>query len=142
MTRYMLDTNTVSYLVQKQPDVLREILRLDIATLSVSSVVVAELEHGLAKRPEATRLALAVREFLKRVDLIAWTSSTAKHYGALRSELERMGQTLDDLDLLIAAHAIEMKATLITHDKAILRTGSLGVGLKTKSWIPAFVGMT
>jgi tRNA(fMet)-specific endonuclease VapC len=40
--------------------------------------------------------------------------AAAEHYGDLRAELERRGQTIGPLDLLIAAHARSLGATLVT----------------------------
>ena len=49
---------------------------------------------GLAKRPMAKSLHLAVREFLRRVEVLPWGSAAAETYGSLHAELVSQGKTL------------------------------------------------
>lgn len=67
-----------------------------------------------AKRPKARRLHRAVREFLRRVDVLPWDSAVAEHYGVVRADLARYGKTHAPLDLLIATHALSVGAVLVT----------------------------
>ena len=127
MKRYLLDTNTVSYLIKGHPIVSQRIANVPIAALCISVITEAELHFGLAKRPEATRLHLVVEEFLKRVDVLPWESAIAKKYGTIRANLERQGKTLAPLDMLITAHALSADAVLITNDKAFNQVGGLTI---------------
>ena len=125
MIRYMLDTNTVSLLLRQHPQVLQHVLAVPMTALCLSAVTEAELQFGLAKRPAARRLAIAVRELLRRVDVLAWGRSAAARYGMLRAGLEREGRTLAPLDLLIAAHALDQRVVLVTNDRAFAMVAEL-----------------
>src|SRR5659263_224318 len=105
MRRYLLDTNMVSHLIKEHPSVVQRIVSVPMASLCISAVTEGELLFGLAKRPDAKRLHRAVREFLRRVDVLPWDSAIAEHYGAIRADMERQGKILGPRDLLIAAHA-------------------------------------
>jgi tRNA(fMet)-specific endonuclease VapC len=118
MKRYMLDTNTVSHLLKGHPAVARRVVAAPMAALCISAITEGELLFGLAKRPDAKRLHLAVREFLRRVDVLPWSSTAAEHYGIVRTRMERQGTTLAPLDSLIAAHALSIGAALVTNDRA------------------------
>ncbi len=59
-----------------------------------------------------------MEEFLAAVDVLPWTGATARRYATLRAELERRGRPLGALDLMIAAHAVERDALLVTNDRA------------------------
>lgn len=118
MKRYLLDTNTVSFLIRMQPNVVRHVANLPMATLCISAITEGELTFGLAKRPDAKRLHLSVHEFLLRVDVAPWDRAVAQRYGNLRAESERAGTILAPLDLLIAAHALALGATLVSNDRA------------------------
>lgn len=59
-----------------------------------------------------------------------WDTRAARTYGAFRADLERRGQTLAPLDLLIAAHALAVGVVLVTNDQAMLRL----TGLETEDW--------
>jgi tRNA(fMet)-specific endonuclease VapC len=118
MNRYMLDTNTVTHLIRAHPAVARRVVAAPMASLCVSAITKGELVFGLAKRPDAKRLHVVVREFLRRVDVLPWNGGIAERYGVVRAELERQGKTLAPLDLLIAAHALDAGAVLVTNDRA------------------------
>ena len=118
MTRFMLDTNTVGYLLRGQPNVARRMAAKPPERLCLSAVTEGELRYGLAKRPEAAKLLAAAQELLSAIEVLPWTRETARRYGAMRADLERHGKTLGPLDLMIAAHALECDATLATSDHA------------------------
>ena len=130
MKRYMLDTNTVSHLIKEHPSVVRRVVAAPMASLCMSAITKGELFFGLAKRPDARRLHLAVRELLRRVDVLPWDSAVAEHYGVVRASLEREGKILAPLDLLIAAHALSIGAVLVTSDRAFGQVA----GLLVEDW--------
>lgn len=130
MTLHMLDTNTVSRLLKKDPRAMQRAKDVPIASLCISAITEGELLYGLAKRPEALRLHAAVREFLRCVDVMPWDEGVAEHYARIRASLERQGKTLAPLDLLIASHAEGIGAILVTNDQAF----RLGDNLRVEDW--------
>ena len=91
--RYLLDTNTVSYVIKGNFARVRErLLKVPMAEVGISVVTEAELRFGLARRPEALKLKLAVEEFLLRVEILPWDSEAAGHYAQLRADLEGEGE--------------------------------------------------
>ena len=91
------------------------------AQVLVSSITEAELQYGLAKKPEATRLGMLLRTFLSTVQIVAFDSEAAQSYGRLRTQYEQQGLSVGTIDGLIAAHALSTDSTLITRDRALLR---------------------
>jgi tRNA(fMet)-specific endonuclease VapC len=130
MKRYMLDTNTVSFLLREHPAVMSRVLQVPMAELCISAITEGEMLFGLAKRPEATRLKRAVSEFLLRVEVSAWDSIAAAAYGSTRAELERRGKILAPLDMLIASHALSLKLVLVTNDGSFAHME----GLELEDW--------
>ncbi len=117
--RYMLDTNTASYIIKSAPIVVRDHLRnVPMAAVCISAITEAELLRGVAKKPEAKHLPLAVNEFLLRVDILPWDSAVATAYAHLRTACENEGKPLGTMDMLIAAHSVAAEAILITNDRA------------------------
>ncbi|MBC7368535.1 MAG: PIN domain-containing protein [Undibacterium sp.] len=95
-----------------------------------SSIVVAELEYGAVKSgvtSQRTRLD-ALRSTLP---LEPFTLADAAEFGRLRTLLARRGELIGPYDLLIAAQALRLGATLITHN---LREFSRVPGLKIEDW--------
>jgi tRNA(fMet)-specific endonuclease VapC len=132
MTRlYLLDTNTVSYLIKRHPQVTQHLLAVPMHSVCISTITAGELAFGLAKRPEAVALKAAVNEFLRRVEVLPWDATVAQTYGALRAQMQSKGTPLAALDMQIAAHAVHANATLVTSDHAFLHIDQLLV----ENWI-------
>jgi tRNA(fMet)-specific endonuclease VapC len=129
--RYLLDTNTCSYIIKGNvPQVRQRLLRAEMAEVGISTVTEAELRFGVARLPQARRLALAVDEFLLRVEILPWDSECARYYAELRSVVERAGQPMGNLDMMIAAQALAVDATLVTGDKVFQRVK----GVSLEDW--------
>lgn len=126
----MLDTNTVSHLVARHPAVQRRIVAVPMTALCISAVTAGELRFGLAKRPDAVGLHRAIGEFLRRVDVLPWNDAVAERCGTERADMQRRGRALAPLDMLIAAHALDVEAVLVTTDRAF----DLVAGLEVEDW--------
>ena len=128
MTRYLLDTNTASYVIRDNPPKARERLaKTPLHLVCISAITEAELRFGAASKPEATALSRRIGEFLDGIEIIPWDSPAAADYAELRARCQKDGTPLKALDMLIAAHAISLGATLVTSDQAFyqLRPGKL-----------------
>lgn len=132
--RYLLDTNMASYVIKGNVAHVRDrLVKLPMAEVGVSVITEAELRFGVAKKPEATRLGVLVEEFLLRVEILPWDSEAAKSYARIRTDLERLGEPIGNLDLMIAAHALAAHAVLVTHDRVFHRVKQL----KIEDWTKA-----
>ncbi len=132
MSLYMLDTNIVSHIIKGDIAIVRErLVAVPIHRVVVSSVTLAELRYGLAKRCFPKGLTSRVHEFLIRVKILAWDKDAAIVYGDLRATCEIAGVTLSPLDLMIAAHAQAVSAILVTGDKAF---SMIADGLTVENW--------
>jgi tRNA(fMet)-specific endonuclease VapC len=129
--RYLLDTNTVSYLITgRPPEVRRRIAGVGLEATAISVVTEAELMYGLARKAGAIKQRIALEIFLSNVVIRVWDSSVARTYGLLRAEQERKGRSLSTEDLMIAAHALSLGLILVTYDQ----TFSFVDGLRTEDW--------
>ena len=131
--RYLLDTNMASYVIKGNvPAVRARLLKVPMAEVGISVVTEAELLFGLARKPEAARLKVAVDEFLLRVEILPWDSQAAQHYAILRSALEHSGTPMGNMDMMIAAQVLAANAVLVTHDRVFHRVKHLRVEDWTK----------
>jgi tRNA(fMet)-specific endonuclease VapC len=129
--RYLLDTNVVSYFLRNQPQEVRQHMNgVGLAATAISAITEAELRYGLAKKGGGVRQRDAVEKYLSNTEILAWDSAVARIYGHLRAEQERKGKPLSSEDLMIAAHALALGLTLVTHDAAF----SFVDGLRTEDW--------
>jgi len=128
---YLLDTNIASYLVRGNfPEVRKRIIRTPVESLAVSAVTEAELRYWVLCRPNSPRTRVGVADFLARVPSLPWDSGAANVTARTRDLLKRKGRVLSTADLMIAAHALSLDLTLVTHDQAF----AFVYGLKTEDW--------
>ncbi len=131
--RYLLDTNTASYVIKGNlPRVRERLVAIPLAEIAISVVTEAELWFGVERRPDAPKLHPAVEEFLLRINKPAWDSECARQYARLRTALEAHGEPVGNLDLMIAAQALALEATLITSDRVFRRIKELNIEDWTK----------
>jgi tRNA(fMet)-specific endonuclease VapC len=126
--RYLLDTNTVSYIIKgNRPRVRERLLRVPMAEVGISVITEAELLFGAARRPDATKLKRVVEEFLLRVEVLPWDSEAAQQYARIRATLEGGGEPMGNLHLMIAAQAIASGLVLVSSDAVFRRVKSLKI---------------
>lgn len=129
--RYLLDTNTASYMIKGSvPGVRQRVASIAPSDVMISVVTEAELRFGVLRRLDATRLEVLVEEFLRFVEIKSWDSAAARHYAEIRAGVERNGQPMGNLDMMIAAHALALGAVLATSDRVFGRVK----GLKVENW--------
>ena|ERR1700691_2168995 len=131
---YLLDTNIASCIIKgNSPAVDRRLVKVPMAQLAISAVTEGELRFGAARLPHAARLHAMIEDFFLRVAILAWDSDAARQYGQVRATLEREGQPMGNLDVMIAAHALAVGAVLVTDDRAFGRIKKL----KIEDWTKA-----
>jgi tRNA(fMet)-specific endonuclease VapC len=99
--------------------------------VAVSSIVAAELWTGVSKSAQPERSKDAVLAFLAYVTVLDWPAEAAVRYGEIRARLETSGRLIGAMDLLIAAHALHEKATLVTRNLSEFRRVA---DLKVETW--------
>jgi tRNA(fMet)-specific endonuclease VapC len=117
----MLDTNTCIFAIRgarKNGKTYME-LRDKIKTqedVSISSLVLGELMHGveLSESKEENKSALA--EFLGGIQILPFEEEAAEEYGKIRADLQRKGLLIGIFDMLIAAHAKALNLILVTNN--------------------------
>ena len=129
--RYLLDTNIVSDLVRDpHGSVARRIARAGETAVCTSIVVACELRYGAAKKA-SPRLSAQLEIILEALAVLPFEADADRHYGEIRSHLERLGRPIGANDLLIAAHARSAGLRLVTRN---LDEFSRVPGLKVTTW--------
>ena len=135
--RYMLDTNTLVYVLNARPQhqaVLERFDEQDPRHLCMSSITLAELRFGM----EQSRQRGSTKKNLDRVagalTVAPFEEQAANAYGALRAQLQAAGKPIGPLDTLIAAHALSLGLILVTDNT---REFKRVPGLRVEDWIAA-----
>lgn len=87
--------------------------------VGLSAITVSELEFGAHKSGHYDTEIAAVRKILTPFEVFDYDGATCPaHHGRIRHVLEQTGQAIGAMDLLIAAHALALAATLVTNNLA------------------------
>ncbi len=129
--KFLLDTNTVSYALRGHGRVAERLLGHRPSEIGVSAITVAELRFGAHKRG-SRKLQRLIDSFLAPVVQIPFDSGAADRYGELAAELQRRGERIEMADAMIAAHALEIGVTLVTHNVRHFRRVE---GLAIEDWV-------
>jgi tRNA(fMet)-specific endonuclease VapC len=126
--RLTLDTNICSYVLRRRPVAMVErFAGLEQSHVWLSSIVAAELRFGAAKLA-SVQFSAAVEAWLAGFDVRPWPVEASRLYAAIRASLERRGQPIGGMDLLIAAHAMAEDSVLVTNNaREFLRVPGLAV---------------
>jgi tRNA(fMet)-specific endonuclease VapC len=119
MPRYMLDTDTCSFIMKRShPVVLKRLQKVPVSDVCMSVITKAELLYGVEVSPRRAQDAAALAAFLPYVDAVAFDEDAARHYADIRADLKRRGAMIGANDLFIAAHARALGLTLATNNTA------------------------
>ncbi len=129
--RYMLDANIVSDLIRNPAGRAAQRVRAAANEICVSVVVAAELRYGCAEKG-SQRLLRRVEDFLAEAPVLPFDVPADKNYGGLRAGLEAAGRSIGPNDLLIAAHASAVGATIVTANVDEFRRIA---GLNAENWL-------
>ena len=134
MPRYMLDTDTSSYIMKRSnAQVLKKLQRVLIGDVCISAISRCELMYGVevslkVRRQDQTALDL----YLRHVAVLDYPSDAALDYAAIRADLKKRGAMIGGNDLLIAAHARCLGLTLVTN---LVREFSRVQSLRVENWV-------
>jgi len=113
--KYMLDTDTCIYMIRKKSQhVLEKIKETINDGIAISSITLAELEHGVSKSGNPERNANALTQILITIEVLPFDTIAASEYGLIRTDLERKGNVIGPMDMLIAAHAKSRNLIMVT----------------------------
>jgi tRNA(fMet)-specific endonuclease VapC len=144
---YLLDTDMLIFMVrglkstrrpaqrQRAQELVEHCRQTQAAgdSVGLSAVTVSELEFGARNGGQYESEIAAVHKLLTPFDIYDYDSvGCPRHYGRIRHELETKGVTIGSMDLLIAAHAVALDATLVSNNLAHF---SRVAGLKTVNWV-------
>ena len=116
--KYLIDTNICIYIINKRPvEVIKKFKQFEPGEIGISVITVSELRYGVAKSAYQNKNEERLEEFLAPLEILTYNLMAAKVYGDIRFQLEKRGQSIGPLDLLIAAQALSQDLVLITNNE-------------------------
>ena len=131
--KYMLDTNICVGLIQQKPKgLIARLIAHPLGDVGLSIITVSELSHGAHKSAEPQKNLSALEQFLAPFEIADFDQSAADAYGKLRADLEKRGNVIGSMDMLIGAHALSLGIILVTNN---INEFSRIPNLKLEDWM-------
>ena len=132
MILFMLDSNVcIDMLRRNDRTILRHFDSCQVGEIALSSITMAELQHGVFKGNRQFADQKVLSDFCRSLEMIPFDELAAEAYGRIRADLERAGTPIGPLDTLIAAHALSLDCTLVTNNEKEFRRVD---GLAVENW--------
>lgn len=118
MTRFLADTNIVSYFLKRSYPAVHERMKdaMLAGEVAISAITRGELRYGQALMQAGDRRARLIDAFLEEIPVLDWTAGAADHFGRLAALQKQTGTPIGTLDTQIAAHALAENLVLVTHN--------------------------
>ena len=117
MLRYMLDTDTCSYVMKgSEPGVIRRLTSVPVGEVCISVITQAELMYGVEVSPKREQDGARLEVLLRHMVVLDLVQTATLDYAEIRASLKKQGKMIGANDLLIAAHARSMGLTLVTNN--------------------------
>ena len=116
IVHYLIDTNIIIYRLKNLGNVNANFLKNKDKHMSLSVISYGELVFG-AKKSKAVEKNMETVNAIKSIfPLLEITSEIMNIFGEIKAYTQKIGKTIDDMDLLIAATAITNNFTSVTHN--------------------------
>ena len=117
MPRYMLDTDTCSYIMKRSNDaVLKQLQKVSVSDVCISVITKSELLFGVEVSPRRRQDEAALSAFLRYIEVLDFPDEASLHYAKIRADLKLVGTMIGANDLFSAAHARSLGLTLVTNN--------------------------
>ena len=117
MRRYLLDTDWIIDALNGQDSAIQTLLELVPSGLTLSIITYGELYEGAyySRNPEPALAGL--HAFLEGKEILPLSQAVIERFAIVRGALPRqIRQQIGDIDILIAATALEHELTLLTRN--------------------------
>jgi tRNA(fMet)-specific endonuclease VapC len=128
---WVLDTNTLIYFFKGEGNVAKELLARSPSTIGIPSIVLYEIEVGIAKSTSPHKRSGQLEQLTAVVKPLPFGAAEARESAAIRSSLEEKGTPIGPYDVLIAGTAKACNGTLVTRN---IREFERVDGLKLENW--------
>lgn len=117
MKQFLIDTNICIFFMKGLYDLKTKFTRAGNDNCLISEITLAELSFGVENSQNKEKNAIALANFLSGVIILPIFPSI-DIYAKEKARLRRLGQPIDDFDLLIGATAVSNDLTLVTNNVA------------------------
>ena len=114
---YLVDTDWAMHHLHGNTAIIERLQALHPEGLSLSVIALAELYEGVYYSRDHEESERKLNDFLDSVSVVGLDEETARIFGRERGRLRSAGAIIGDMDLLIAATALQYDFTLLTNNR-------------------------
>lgn len=129
---YLLHTNTLICYFRGEGQVARQLYSRSPNDVAIPSVVIYELERGIAKSSSPRKRAKQLQDLVQAMEVVPFGSREAKASARISRDLELSGEPIGPFDTLIAGTAVSNRAILVTNNQ---REFNRVKGLRLDNWL-------
>jgi len=113
---YVIDTNTLIYFFKGVGNVSEKFLSISPKDIAIPSIVIYELEFGIAKSSSPKKRQAQLNDLCSLVNILPFSDKEASLSAAIRAKLEKKGTPIGPYDILIAGTALAHQGILVTNN--------------------------
>jgi tRNA(fMet)-specific endonuclease VapC len=127
----LIDTDIIIFSIKNVPSVQNGFIKNESIPKAISVITYGELLHGAKKSKNIEQNLALIYRIAEIFPILPITRSIIETYAELKKVLEKEGNIIPDLDLLIAATAMTHNYTLVTNN---IKHFSKIKALKFENW--------
>jgi tRNA(fMet)-specific endonuclease VapC len=128
---YLVDTDILIYSLKGNEAVIRNFKLKKNNPKSISVISYGELVHGAKKSKYVEKNLANVKRLIEIFPVINITPAVMDTFGEVKASLEKSGNIIDDMDLLIGSTALVHNLTLVTNNISHFKRIE---GLEIENW--------
>ena len=130
MNGYLLDTNIGIFYLKGRYDLENKINKAGWENCFISEITVAELKFGAASSDDPAKRKPVIEGFIKKVQILP-IFNALDLYAEEKTRLRKLGNIIDEFDLLIRSTAVFNDLIMVTNNVAHL---SRIAGIQIEDW--------
>lgn len=129
---YLIDTDIIICSIKGNPKVRQRIAEKETIPKAISIITYGELLYGAKKSSQAEKNSAIIYRLAEIFPIVGISRSVIEAFADVKVALERKGEKISDMDLLIASTALSLNYTLVSNN---VRHYERIRGLKLENWM-------
>jgi tRNA(fMet)-specific endonuclease VapC len=114
---FLVDTDWIIHFFNGRSEIIAKLRELSVEGVAMSVVSLADLYEGIYYSRNPGNDEAVLRDFVRTVSVLGIDEEVTRIFGRERGRLRKLGRTVGDLDLLIAATALRHDLTLLSNNR-------------------------
>lgn len=128
----VLDSDTIIFFFRNKLEVVQQFTQHNPDNLAITIINQAELLFGAYHSEQVSKRIKEVQDFLQNIQILPFEAAAVDTFAQLKSQLQKQGTPIADMDLMIASICLVNEATLVTNNTSHFERIE---GLSLENWV-------